>query len=295
MRNKLISVCLLVLLLAALPLTAMAQQFDGNQKGSISVTLQSPVSDHPMAGAELSVYHVAKVSADPKGNLNYSYTEAFHECGIPLHDPDLAQKLDAYVSANAVSARKIVTDSEGNALCADLPLGLYFVKETVTVEGFAPSKPFLVTLPMKTDSGYEYHVDASPKTEVVRYADITIKKVWNMTSSTGTPASVTVELLKGGEVVETAVLNRQNNWQITYLYMPESDDYSIRETDVPQGFTAAYSQDGYVFTVTNTPTTTPPLAQTGQLIWPIPVFALAGLLFLIAGLLILRKTGKQDA
>ena len=37
------------------------------------------------------------------------------------------------------------------------------------------------------------------------------------------------------------------------------------------------------------------LAQTGQLVWPIPVFALAGIFFLMAGFVILRKPGKQNA
>lgn len=291
MRNKLISFCLIIWLLAVLPLTVMAQQFDHSRRGSISVSLVDKNSGKPMAGAELSVYYVATAGVNTNGNLNYGYTESFRECGFSLEDPALLQKLDAFVSDNGVSAQKIVTDSQGNALCGDLPLGLYFVKQTGAVEGFAPCTPFLVTVPMKTDSGYEYHVNASPKTDVARFTDITIKKVWNTGTSSGIPASVTVQLLRGDEVVGTAILNQQNNWQMTYKNMPESDSYSILETNVPQGFTATYNQNGYVFTVTNTPA----LAQTGQMIWPIPVFALAGLIFLIAGLLILRKTGKQDA
>ncbi len=103
--------------------------------------------------------------------------------------------------------------------------------------------------------------------------------------------SVTVQLLRGKEVVKTATLNKQNNWQITFDGLLESDSYSVKEVNVPQGFTATYRQKGNVFTVTNTPS----LAQTGQMIWPIPVFALAGIVFLMVGFVILRKPGKQDA
>ena len=73
--------------------------------------------------------------------------------------------------------------------------------------------------------------------------------------------------------------------------MPESDGYSIKEIDVPKGFTATYSKAGYVFTVTNTST----LAHTGQLIWPIPVLAMAGLFLIVVGSIILRKTRKENA
>ena len=92
-------------------------------------------------------------------------------------------------------------------------------------------------------------------------------------------------------MVETATLSAQNKWQVTYSDMPESDAYSIVEVNVPKGFTATYSKSGYVFTVTNTAS----LAQTGQLIWPIPVLALAGMFLLLMGFAILRKTGKRDA
>ena len=291
MKNKLLSFCLAAWLLAALPLTVMAQQLDYSQKGSISVTLESKNPAQPMAGAELSVYYVATVGVNTGGKLNYNYTNAFAQCGFPLDDPALTEKLDAYVSEHSVSCQKITTDAQGKAQCKSLSLGLYFIKQTGAAEGFAPCAPFLVTVPMETDSGYQYHVDASPKTDVIRVTDITIKKVWNTGSTSKIPSSVTVQLLRGSEVVETATLNKQNNWQITYQDLPESDAYSIKEVEVPKGFTATYSKKGYVFTVTNTPA----LAQTGQTVWPIPVFALAGIFFLMVGFVILRKPGKQDA
>ena len=157
------------------------------------------------------------------------------------------------------------------------------------MEGFAPCTPFFVTVPTKSAAGYEYAVNASPKTEVAKLTDITIRKVWNTDASTKATDSVTVELLRDGAVVETAVLNEENSWQVTYSNLPESDAYSIREVAVPQGFTATYKQKGYVFTVTNTST----LIQTGQVIWPIPVLAIVGVLLLTVGALLQKR--KQDA
>ena len=289
-RNKFISLCLLVLLLATLPLTVMAKDFDYDRKGSISVTLAASNPAQPMAGAELSVYYIATMGINTDGKMNYIFTAEYQDCGFALDDPALVEKMDSFVTEHAVSSRKIVTDAQGKATCDNLELGLYFVKQTGDAAGFAPCTPFLVTVPMETADGYQYDVNASPKTDVIRLVDITIKKVWNTGKSSGIPTSVTVQLLRGEEVVATATLNKQNNWQVTYKDMPESDSYSINEVNVPKNYKATYTHTGYVFTVTNTSN----LAQTGQLVWPIPVFALAGIFLLMAGFMILRKSEHRN-
>ena len=66
--------------------------------------------------------------------------------------------------------------------------------------------------------------------------------------------------------------------------MPESDAYSIEEVNVPPSFIATYQQKGYFFTVTNTSV----LIQTGQLLWPIPLLAFAGVLLIAAGTVLLQ-------
>ena len=291
MRNKLISFFLALILLAALTMTAAAQEFDPNQQGSISVLLVSQSGDTPMAGAELSVFHVADAESGGDGKLMYHYTAEFANCGIPLEDSNLAGKLDAYVTAHAVDCRRIVTDARGKAVCENLPVGLYFVKQTGQAEGFATCASFLVTVPLETDAGFVYHVDATPKTDAAKLIDITIRKVWNTDKSTPASEQVTVQLLRDEIVVDTAVLNEQNGWQVIYRDLPESDAYRIKEVNVPRGLTATYSRSGYLFTVTNTST----LAQTGQMVWPVPVFAMAGMIFLLMGFAILRKTGEHHA
>lgn len=291
MRNKWLSVCLALLFLAAVPLTAAAQEFSPDQRGSISVSLVSKNGGLPLAGAELSVFYVATVECNAEGKLIYNNTEDFAACGFRLDDPERIGKLDAFVMGNSIECWKMVTDSQGHAVCEDLPLGLYFVKQTNEVRDGAACTPFLVTVPFETEGSYVYHVDASPKTDVVRLTDITIRKVWNTDKSEPGSDHVKVQLLRHETILNTAILNAQNNWQVCYTDMPESDGYRIIEVNVPQGFTATYSRDGYIFTVTNTLS----LAQTGQLIWPIPVFAAAGLFFLLLGFEILRKPGKKNA
>ncbi|MBO5913017.1 MAG: Cna B-type domain-containing protein [Clostridia bacterium] len=291
MNRKIIIFCVTILLLLTCSYTVFAEDFDKNKTGSISVTLIEQKQNEPIVGAELSVYYVATVMLDADGNLIYDYTKDFEQFDTQINDTALATKLDAFVSQHSVPSAKITTNVEGTALCDELPLGLYFVKQTGVVEGFAPCTSFLVTVPNENNDEYVYDVNASPKTEVVRLTSITIKKVWNTDKSTEAADSVTVQLLKNGNVVKTAILNAKNDWQVTYAEMPESDAYSVKEVDVPKGFTATYKKNGYVFTVTNTST----LIQTGQLVWPIPVLAISGMLFIAVGIVFLRKKRETNA
>ncbi|MBR5474258.1 MAG: Cna B-type domain-containing protein [Lachnospiraceae bacterium] len=285
MKRKILALFMMMLLSFSCATTVSAQEFDHEKKGSISVTLTEQSEKTPIVGAELSVYYIATVGINTDGKLNYMYTEAFAKTGIAMEDPELAAKLEVYLSENEEPATKVYTDAQGTAVCEDLPLGLYFVRQTNAVEGFAPCVPFLVTVPMESAEGYAYEVNASPKTEVAKLTSITIKKVWNTDASTKVAKSVTVQLLRKEKVVQTAILSDENNWQVTYTDMPESDAYSVKEVDIPKGFTATYKQNAYVFTVTNTST----LIQTGQLIWPIPVLAFLGVVLIATGSALLQK------
>ena len=291
MGRKFIALCLIAWVLLIIPITAYAQDLNFDRSGSISITLMDQDGKTPITGAELSLYYVATVSLNSNDNLSYNFVDTFKNCGFALEDSALSAKLDVFVKEHTISAEKLLTDENGKATFTNLPLGLYFLQQTNTVTDYAPCTSFLATVPNKSADGYVYDVNASPKTDVAKLTDITIKKVWNTGTSAKPDSSISVQLLKEGVVVKTATLSAQNNWQITYTDMPESDAYSILETDIPKGFIATYSKNGYVFTVTNTPG----LAQTGQLIWPIPVLAMAGLCLIAIGTILLRKPRKRNA
>lgn len=291
MGRKLISLFLIGWLLFMMPVTVFAQDFDPDRAGSISVTLRDPDGKTPIAGAELALYYVATVSQNSTNKLSYTFAGPFQDSGLALDDPALTAKLEVFVKDHAVPAVTLVTDARGTVSFLNLPLGLYLVKQTNAVAGYAPCTPFLVTVPNYNADGYVYDVNASPKTDIVKLTDITVRKAWNTDASAKVADSVTVQLLKNGVVIDTAILSAKNHWQITYKGLPESDAYSIVEVNIPKGFTATYSQRGYEFTVTNSAS----LAQTGQLVWPIPVLAMAGMCLIALGAIVLRKTGNENA
>jgi serine-aspartate repeat-containing protein C/D/E len=95
---------------------------------------------------------------------------------------------------------------------------------------------------------------------------VSVIKVWNdggIPLETW-PESVTVQLYADGEAYGgEIVLNESNAWSYTWDDLPvysngEEIEYTVDETDVPDGFTCAIAGDADVgFTVTNTATTAP--------------------------------------
>ena len=291
MRNKLFSLCLAVWLLLTLPVTVFAQRFDADRVGSISVTLVDQAQKRPVADAQIAVYHVASVERNSSGKLVYTYTEDFEACGFELNDPRLSTKLEAFAEEWSVPAETAVTDAGGKAVLEGLPLGLYLIRQIGPAANGVICMPFLVTVPNEIGGGYEYDVDARPKADVVQTTDITVRKVWNVDETVQIADHVTVSLLRDGAVVKTVVLTEENGWEVTFYDMPCSDAYSVVEEYVPEGYTATYSQTGYVFTVTNSAS----LIQTGQVIWPIPLLAVAGVFLLAVGGAFLRRSRERDA
>lgn len=291
MRRRITLFFLVLLLVQSCSVTAFAQNVGERKTGSINVTLVEPKEKLPITGAEFELHYVASAVLNEDLSLNFAYTGPFKGCDISFYEEKLAEKLDAYLPENAVAAEKLVTDDAGKAGSGELPFGMYLVKQVGSVDGLRQCAPFVVTIPVISGTDIVYAVDAMPKTELIWLTDIHIKKVWNADKTTTIPQSVTVQLLHGEDVVETVILNKANNWQATCKDLPTSDSYSIKEVNVPKGFTATYTRKDFEFTVTNTPT----LAQTGQLLWPIPLLAAMGLFFLLTGFLILRKPEETDA
>ena len=173
-------------------------------------------------------------------------------------------------------------------------------------------QPMLITLPLQNDDGT---LDFAP---VVRMKNeslpvggktsLDVTKVWADATNTALnrPDSITVQLLRDGQVVQTAQLSDANGWHVLFGNLPNEYRWSIVEAEVPEGFVTSVSQQGTSATITNTRTTPeePPvtpdnpggsdnpggkLPQTGQLWWPVPLLVVAGGVFVTIGVLRSRK------
>ena len=122
-------------------------------------------------------------------------------------------------------------------------------------------------------------------------------KVWNDKGHENKrPAEIEIQLLRDGQVYDTAVLNGSNNWAHSWSGLEKGRDWSVKEKSLPAGYSAVVTQDGGRFTITNTyaAPVVPKLPKTGQLWWPVPVLISAGLVCYLIGFLLWKARKKRD-
>ena len=86
---------------------------------------------------------------------------------------------------------------------------------------------------------------------VLPRTDVTVTKQWSDSDNQDgiRPASITVQLMEGNTAIgDPVVLSASNNWSHTWTDLIEMSkgvyhNYSVVETNVPQGYTASYSTD----------------------------------------------------
>ena len=97
-------------------------------------------------------------------------------------------------------------------------------------------------------------------THIPERTSVNVTKVWKDDNNQDgvRPSSVTVVLVKDGDVVGTATLNASNNWSVSFKDLPvysngQLINYTIDEVDVANYTSVVISNDSaYSFTVTNT-------------------------------------------
>lgn len=258
---------------------------DFSRKGSIEVTLHEMSEDTYVEGAEITIYKIADAYLDGV-NLAFKYTDEFSSCSVSLDDltiDDLSKKITLCVKPESVGT-SLITNDFGTVIFNDLDLGLYLVSQTNKVEGYSNIDSFLVQIPKVIDNSWTYDIIANPKTDIYKEIDLVVNKVWN-TDSNKLPEKVEIELLLDGEVIDTVILNSTNKWTHTFKNLEKSDKYSVREINIPKGYKVSYANNEYIFTVTNTDT----LANTGQLFYSIIILAVFGLIFILLGVIEIKK------
>lgn len=278
-----------------------------------------------LAGAEFSLYFVAEENS----NGGFDVSEPFNHYNIKITSEEdgmraLASTLEGYVlkdgimpvEAGEINDMGSLTFPVGNA---PLKNGIYLVLgERHFANGMVyDASPFMIRL-----SGGNITVEVKysvfdSKNLGSYISTLRVLKVWADEKDGKTPPTdITVQLLKDGKVYGTAVLNKENNWRYDWFNLPQSSRWSVVEL-VPDGYTATVVREGNTFVVTNTlkqednkpsdsasessssssssssSQSKPTLPQTGVLWWPVPLSAVAGIGFLIFGILS-KKNESND-
>lgn len=175
----------LALMLCAVPVNAAkgtTADLDLTKKGSITLTLKDS-DGNAMTGGFLDCIQVAEI-ADSGGETTYLLTNGFQDTNIFLEyfldgkqsAASLAEELNDAVPAGAykIASRP---DKTGTVTFSNRELGLYLIRQRAKSGYYESITPFVVTVPMNSDSGWVYDVTASPKVGTVTPKDTAYKSV----------------------------------------------------------------------------------------------------------------------
>lgn len=284
-----------------------------------------------LEGAEFSVFMIA--TADETGDI--TVTEQFSEYPVNLNsDSDisraLASTLEGFVLRDSLTPFKTgEIDSKGSLLISSknsqLRRGVYLIigKRFFSDGRMYDPSPFIISLPSyDEDTGIlASDVAIQAKFDVATFwlegSSVSRRalKIWS--GNDPHPDEVTVELLRDGEVFDTAVLNSSNGWTHEWNNLNGKYRWLLTES-VPQGYDVTVIREGITFVVTNTPQTggedqsdkpsdsdsdsdsnNPSfenggsLPQTGLLWWPVALFAAIGLALLATALILKKRTHRS--
>ena len=214
-------------------------------------------------------------------------------------------------------------DSAGNPL----DVGVYLVAPAGIEDGRYTYTPqsYLVSLPNL--SGDEWMYDAQVRGDKFERSydggggggiNRNVMKVWGDAEGVDRPTSVTVRLLRNGEVYEEVTLSEANDWQHSWRGLSNRYQWTLVEVDVPVDYTVEITQEGNTFVVTNTapediPDEPPPLddggdeeeipedpvpldpglPQTGTLWLPVQILTIAGILLFSLGWMDMKRQKRE--
>lgn len=315
-KRILIMLIIVLIYISQLSLSTLAVSVEA--KGSITLSTFSKESRVPISGAAFRLYRFASAQTDGEG-IVFGYTEDFSSNGMDMgdfSDSYLPVHLAAYAESLSLEFAEKSTDETGSLSFVNLTVGAYLVVPVSIADEYLIPAPFIVCVPMKdeTQNKWIYNVDASPKIEIDydvtdEKTYISVQKLWEGTDTL--PESITVALVKDGVVADTVELSAENNWYHKWEKLDVKHSWNVIEVNVPEGFKVSYEASQMTVIITNTAeedettvpeettlpdetTTGEELIDTGQLNWPVPTFAIAGLLIFSAGWILLNFDKKDE-
>ncbi|MGN0268745.1 MAG: Cna B-type domain-containing protein [Lachnospiraceae bacterium] len=307
----------LLLCVSLLPVTAFAEAEDTlDLTKKVNLTLQ-----YEIEGAQFHLYKVAEVSQD----LEFTLTGDFAGYPVEVNGLDsagwraLAETLASFVERDGIKPLKTgVIGEQGTLTWSELESGLYLVLgEEMTSEQYKYSPmPSLIMLPSQSADGkweYDPVMQIKYTEEEIPGSDtemIAVMKVWQDHGfEEKRPEAITVELYMDGVLYDTVSLDKANNWSYEWESLPAGHKWTAMEKDIPACYTVTSVREDRYLVITNCYQPEEPsvpvtpdkpdkpgggslLPQTGQLWWPVPILALAGIVFFTVGW-IRRKTQEN--
>lgn len=303
------ALAMIIYMLAGISFPASADDENG------SLTLICKSGDVVIADMDWSVYRIgAHLDTD-----EYVLQGDFAEYPVSLADvsasalQDAADTLENYAKLDSlVSIADGTTDENGELSFDGLENGLYLLSGNRLSIGATTYIPSAAIVEVKANEEGLLDWTVYPKftqkdTSSSESSEYSVEKIWeNDENANVRPESITVDIYADGELEDSVTLNESNGWKYEWTSENREAEWSVKEREVPNGYTVVYRTEKTQFSVVNTyntttttttsttststssetkitTTTNDKLPQTGQLWWPVPILSLAGLVLISAG------------
>jgi LPXTG-motif cell wall-anchored protein len=243
---------------------------DLSKNGSITVVMTYG-EETVVPGGTMSIYQVGDIQEE---NQEYSLTlnQEFAGSELELDDlesAELAKALDDYADQNSIPCETKDIDENGYVTFSDLTPGLYLLVQEESNAEYQCVAPFLTLVPTRDDGEYLYDIVAKPKEEPVPVVDPWYEDEPEPEPDEPGDSSEPSDSSEPGDSSE-----------------PEPETPSTPSDKNKPGDKTSPTPTKLSTTSKNTDTKLP---QTGQLAWPIPILAIAGMVLVIAGWVIRRR------
>lgn len=271
---------------------------------AMSLTIFANDEEQPLAGVGFDLYRVADMDADSRFVLLDAYA-AFEGDINELETAQQWQEASAWMQAAAAGKTPDLsgTSGEDGLVRFDaMKPGLYLVSgKPVEILPWAYTfSPFIVSIPTRNaDDEWVYDVFSDIKLEKTpAITSIDVVKIWNDEGhEDDRPNELYVDLYCDGVQIDVAHLHAGNSWSHTFTNLPAAHEYTVKERIVPKWYEVSYETINGVLVIrnkhTNPGTPVPDIPATGQLWWPVPILAGAGMILFILGWAMHRKWSQE--
>ena len=166
MKTKYLSFLLAIVFSLFATVTATAEPIELDKKGSISVSMQH--DGETIESGSFTIFQIADIWWNVD-KYDFEYADAFAKCGIGFEKLDslsTAKSYVNYIERNSIEGTKVEVGEYGTSIFTDLSTGLYLVIQEDSADGYEKCEPFFVTLPINSEEGWVYEIDASPKINI---------------------------------------------------------------------------------------------------------------------------------
>ena len=297
--------CALVLTFCVTALAA--NTIDTSRTGSVTVEME--YNDTAVTGGTLVIYYVGEVSYS-NGSYYFTLTDDFDDfTGAKTYTEssaltdEAADAIYEYVVENSLEITQSKQNLTGTVVFSGLKVGLYLVVQTVASDGYEAFLPFLISVPMYEDDGYEYNVTAYGKFSLV--SSITEEPTSPEEETTSPSEEETTSPSEEETTSPSEEETTSPSEEETTTSLPEEEETtspSEEETTTPseEETTPSEEEETTPEEETTTPdeeTTTPDeptLPQTGSSNWLIPVMAGVGIVLFILGWILKYGRRKKE-